>query len=90
MEEIYRDLMGPQFYVISQDHYIDLRNSESMLMQMAHEVFNDTHRENGDQKIVLSRAEINYFFAGIGELIGRALDGVGRDNGILPWNKVWQ
>jgi hypothetical protein len=81
---------GPQFYVISEGHYIDLRHTESVMMQMAHEVFNDSHREADNQRLVLSRAELNYLFAGIGELIGRALDGVGRDNGILPWNGVRQ
>jgi hypothetical protein len=90
MEENEFGPTGPQFYVISENTYIDLRYTESAMLQMAHEVFNDSHRESDNQRLVLSRAELNYLFAGIGELIGRALDGVGRENGILPWNGVRQ
>jgi hypothetical protein len=81
---------GPQFYLISESHYIELRYTESAMMQMAHEVFNDSHRQTDNQRLVLSRAELNYLFAGIGELIGRALDGVGRENGLLPTSEVRQ
>ena len=100
MEENEFGPTGPQFYVISENTYIDLRHTESAMLQMAHEVYNDSHRESDNQRLVLSRAELNYLFAGIGERIeithksasriGRALDGVGRENGILPPSGVHQ
>jgi hypothetical protein len=79
---------GPQLYVISEHHFIELRNHQVMLDEFAHEVFNDSHR--GDQRLLISRAELNYLFAGISALIGRVLDGVGEQNGVVPPDQVWQ
>jgi hypothetical protein len=81
---------GPQLYVISERHFIELRNSQAMLDDFAREVFNDSHRGNANQRLLISRAELNYLFAGISAVIGRVLDGVGRENGIVPPDQVWQ
>jgi hypothetical protein len=81
---------GPQLYVLSERHYIHLRHTQTMMDDMAHVVFNDSHREQGNQRLVVSRAELKYLFAGISELIGRALDGVKQENGVLPWERVRQ
>jgi hypothetical protein len=88
MEEEQFGPMGPQLYVLSERHYVELRQSEAMLDQLAHAIYNDTHRAQGDQRIVLPRAQMNYLFAGVSALIRRALDGVSQENRVVPMNKV--
>jgi hypothetical protein len=90
MEDQHDESTGPQIYVLAQGEYDELRHTQTMLMLMAQVAYNDEDRESGNKRLVLRRRDVHYFFSQISAMIGNALDGVHRDNGMGPQSGLWQ
>lgn len=90
MEDIYSEPTGPQFYIVSQEGYDDLRNIQTKLVVMAQVAHSDEDIESVNLRRMLNRSDINRFFAEISVQIGNALDGIRKDNLIAPPNHARQ
>jgi len=90
MEEMYGSPSGPQFYVLSEEGYRELKSIQQMLSLMAGIAYNEDDDKNGNDLLTLRREEFFFVFTEISAQIGDALDRVGNENGLSHQSRIWQ
>ncbi|RDS81130.1 hypothetical protein DWU98_11320 [Dyella monticola] len=90
MEDIPDTRRGPQLYLLSEESYLDLKETQLMLNLMAHIARGDAGGADGTTTVTISRAELHRVFIQISEQIGEALDQVGNENWFGDRHRAWQ
>ncbi|HTV84801.1 MAG TPA: hypothetical protein VME63_05320 [Dyella sp.] len=82
MEGMHEKSNGEQFYVLTKRDYDELRDIQTQLVVMAQVSYSDEDIEESHLRRMLNRCDINRFFAQISAQIGKALDGIRKDNSV--------
>jgi hypothetical protein len=89
MEDHNKSTSTPQFYLLSEESYEELRSIQTMLMMMAEAVGNDDESEP-TKVLVMRRARLRFYFEEVSYQIGDALERLALENGIGRPNRKWQ
>ncbi|RDS80000.1 XAC0095 family protein [Dyella psychrodurans] len=90
MEDMHGGPTGPQFYLLSEEAYEDLRNIQTMLTLMAHITYSEDDNTNGNVVLKIGRADLYYYFQEISAQIGAALDRLSKENCTDTQSRMWQ
>lgn len=87
MEDIHGTPSGPQFYLLSEEGYRELKSIQTMLSLMAGIAYTENDDANGNTMLTIRRAEIYFVFEEISAQIGEALEQLGKENfvGTQSW-----
>ncbi|WP_233840668.1 hypothetical protein [Dyella sp. 2HG41-7] len=90
MEDMHGGPSGPQFYVLSEESYQELKTLQMMLHLMAAIAYTEEDDKNGNSLLTMRREQIYCVFEDMSSQIGIALAGVGRENEIKVRSTMWQ
>jgi hypothetical protein len=90
MEDMHGIPLGPQFYLLSEEGYRELKSIQTMLRLMAGIGYTDEDDANGNVVLTIRRAEICFAFEEISAQIGAALERLGKENWMRNQSRMWQ